>query len=74
MEANWLQGERTTDVAVLEQVLADEFVNLVPSGGIGATKADLIRNLRPRAGQAPPYLLETQDMRVHVLGDTAVAA
>ena len=68
-----MPGEETTDIGVLQRVLADDFVNLVPRG-VGPGKAELIANLRSKAGQASPYRLETKDMRVYVLGDTAVAA
>src|SRR5260370_30273132 len=73
IEDDWLKGENTTDIAVLNRVLADDYVNLTPSG-LGPGKAEIISHLQPRAGQAPPYSLETADMRIYILGDTAVAA
>lgn len=73
MEDDWLKGENTTDIAVFERVLADDYVNLTPSG-LGPTKAEIVSHLKPRAGQAPPYSVETKDMRIYVLGDAAVAA
>jgi ketosteroid isomerase-like protein len=73
IESDWLQGENTTDVFVLERVLADDYVNLTPRG-LGPGKAEIIRHLQPRAGQAPPYTLETRDMHIYVLGDSAVVA
>jgi len=73
MEDDWLKGETTTDIAVFERVLADDYVSLTPSG-LGPTKAELVSHLKPRAGQAPPYSVETKDMHIYVLGDAAVAA
>ena len=73
IEDDWLKGENTTDIAVLERVLADDYVNLTPRG-LGPTKAEIISHLQSRAGQAPPYSLETKDMHIYVLGDAAVAA
>lgn len=72
VETDWLNGERTTDVSVLERVLADD-VNLTPRG-LGPGKAELIQHLQPRAGQAPPYSVEAHDMHIYVLGDSAVVA
>jgi ketosteroid isomerase-like protein len=73
IEDDWLKGERTTDIAVLERVLSDDYVNLTPRG-LGPDKAEIIKHLQPSAGQAPPYSLETRDLRIYILGDTAVAA
>jgi ketosteroid isomerase-like protein len=73
IEDDWLKGENTTDISVLERVLADDYVNLTPRG-LGPGKAEIISHLQPRAGQTPPYSLEVKDMHIYVLGDTAVAA
>jgi ketosteroid isomerase-like protein len=73
IEDDMQNGENTTDIAVLEQVLADDYVNLTPRG-LGPTKAEIMSHLQPLAGQTPPYALETKDMRIYVLGDAAVAA
>jgi len=73
IEDDWLKGEKMTDMAVLERVLADDYVNLTPSGP-GPGKAEILKHLQPRAGQSPPYSLETRDMHIYILGDTAVAA
>lgn len=73
IEDDGLKGEETTDVAVLERVLADDYVNLTPRG-LGPTKAEILEHLRPRAGQAPPYTVKNSEMQIHVFGDTAVAA
>jgi ketosteroid isomerase-like protein len=73
LEADWQKGEQTTDIAVLQKVLADDWVNILPRG-TGPSKTELISHLQPKAGQAPPYALETKDLQIHVFGDTAVAA
>jgi len=73
IEDDWLKGENTTDIAVLERVLADDYVNLTPRG-LGPGKAEIISHLQPRAGQVPPYSLDIKDMHIYILGDTAVAA
>ena len=73
IEDDWLRAERTTDAAALERVLSDDFVNLAPNG-LAPGKAQLVKNWQPRAGQAPPYTVETSDMRIYILGDAAVAA
>jgi len=73
LEDDWRKAEETTDIDLLQRILADDFVNLIPSG-VGPGKAELIQNLQPHAGQAPPYTLATRDMRIYILGDTAIAA
>jgi len=73
IEDDWLKGEKTTDIAVLERVLADDYLNLTPRG-LGPGKAEIMSHLQPRAGQNPPYSLDVKDMHIYVLGDTAVAA
>lgn len=37
-------------------------------------KAELLKTWRASAGQALPYTVETADMRIYILGDSAVAA
>src|SRR5215831_20213939 len=73
IEDDWLQTERTTDVAALDRILADDFEG-VGTNGPAPGKAQLLNNLQPHAGQAPPYNVETSDMHIIVRGDTAVAA
>ena len=73
IEDDWLKGENTTDISVLDRVLADDYVNLTPRG-LGPGKAEIMSHLKPRAGETPPYSLEVEDMHIYVLGDTAVAA
>jgi ketosteroid isomerase-like protein len=73
IEADWLKGEETTDVAVFDRVLADDYVDLTPRG-MGPGKAEITRHMQPHAGQAQPYTVATADLHIYILGDTAVAA
>lgn len=73
LEDDWLKAERTTDPAAVDRILCDEFVNLAPNG-LAPGKAKLRETWKAHAGQAPPYTVESSDMRIYVLGDTAVAA
>lgn len=73
IEDDWLQGERTTDVSVIERVLADDYVSLNP-WGFGPSKTDLLEHLRPRTGQAPPYTLQTENMHIYILDNVAFAS
>jgi ketosteroid isomerase-like protein len=73
LEEDWLKAERTTDTAILDRILADDFVNLGPNGQAPG-KAQLLKSWQPRAGQAPPYTVETSDLRVYVFDNTAVTA
>ena len=71
--AQEFKTERTTDVAALDRILADDFAG-VGTNGPAPGKTQLLKNLQPHAGQAPPYTVETSDMHIIVRGDTAVAA
>lgn len=73
VEDDMLQGESTTDIAVFEKTLTDDYVNLNPHG-TGPGKEKIIEGMKPHAGQAPPYSVEMHNLHVYVLGDTAVAA
>ncbi len=73
IEDDLLAGERNTNIQVQERVLADDYVNLI-TGGLGPGKAGIIAYLREREGSAPPYLVETRDMHIYILDNTAVAA
>ena len=72
LEGSWLRAERTTDPALLDKVMADDFVGIGTNGQTPG-KAQLLKNWRSQAGQAPPYTVETSDMRIYVLGNAAVA-
>ena len=73
IEDEWLQTERTTDLASLERILADDFAGVGPNGP-APDKAQLLKGLQQHAGQAPPYTVEHSDMHIIVRGDTAIAA
>ena len=73
IEAELIKGENTTDIAVYQRTLADDYESLNPHGP-GPSKYKIIEGMKPHAGQAPPYSVEMQDLHVYVLGDTAVAA
>lgn len=73
LEEDWLKAERTTDPAILDRILADDFANIGPNGPAPG-KAQLLKNWQSRAGQAPPYTVETSDLRVFIFDNTAVTA
>lgn len=73
LEDDWLKAERTTDPTAIDRILSEDFVNLAPNG-LAPGKAKLRETWKAHAGQAPPYTVESSDMRIYVLGDTAVAA
>jgi hypothetical protein len=49
IETDWLKAERTTDPSVVDRVLADDWVNLTPTG-IGPGKAAVLKNFREHTG------------------------
>lgn len=73
IEDEWLETERTTDLAALDRILANDFAGVGPNGPAPG-KAQLLKNLQAHAGQAPPYTVERSDMQIIVRGDTALAA
>ena len=73
IELDWLKAEETTDPTLVERVLADDYVNLTPTG-IGPGKAALLKNFREHAGEARPYSVRQQDMHIFVLNDIAAVA
>jgi ketosteroid isomerase-like protein len=73
IEDEWLQTERSTDLAALDRILADDFAG-VGTNGPAPGKAELLKGLQAHAGQAPPYTAEHSDMHIIVRGDTAIAA
>jgi len=74
IEDDLLKAERTTDPAIIERVLADDFVSIRPHGAAPGNKADWVRNFQEHAGQAPPYAVETRNLKIYLVGDSAVAA
>jgi ketosteroid isomerase-like protein len=73
IELDWLKAERTTDPTLVERVLADDYVNLTPTG-TGPGKVALMKNFREHAGEAPPYSVRQQDMHIFVLNDISAVA
>ncbi|HXJ85469.1 MAG TPA: nuclear transport factor 2 family protein [Candidatus Binatia bacterium] len=73
IEDDFLKAERTTDPAVLERILADDYVG-VGTNGPTPGKPELVKNWQTHAGQVPPYKVEESDMHIVVRDDTAVAA
>ena len=72
VEDDWLKAERTTDIAAIERILSDDYAGVGSNGPVPG-KAQLLKNLRPSAGNAPPYTVEKSDMRIFLVADTAVA-
>lgn len=72
-ELDLLKAERDTDPKVLEKVLADDYVNLTPSG-IGPGKVALLKNFEEHRGEAPPYSVRQQNMHIFILNDASAVA
>ena len=73
IEDDLLQAERSTDPAILDRILADDFAG-VGTNGATPGKSESLKSWHAHEGQAPPYTVEESDMRIIVRGDTAVAA
>jgi ketosteroid isomerase-like protein len=73
IETDWLKAERTTDPSVVDRVLADDWVNLTPTG-IGPGKAAVLKNFREHTGEAPPYSVQQHDLHIFILNDTSAVA
>jgi ketosteroid isomerase-like protein len=73
IETDWLKAEGTTDPSVVDRVLADDLVNLTPTG-IGPGKAEILRNFRQHKGKSPPYTVRQQDMHIFILNETSAVA
>jgi hypothetical protein len=71
LEEEMLKGEMNSDPVVFEKILADDCL-MVPAGP-DLTKAKLVDGVHKSQGQAPPYTATEEDMRVYMLGDTAIA-
>jgi len=73
LEADLLKAERNTDPTVIDRIFSDDWLNLSPTG-LGGNKPAILGNFKDHSGEAPPYTVSTQDMRIYALGDLAVAA
>jgi hypothetical protein len=73
IEDDLLNAEKTVSSSVFENVLADDYVNLIPRG-MGPGKADIVSGIRRDAGKTPPYTTHAEHMHIFILGDTAIAA
>ena len=73
LEADLLKSEMTGDAEVVANVFADDWVNIIPSGAFGPTKARLLEAAEEHPNQTPPYTVNQQDLRVYIYGDTATA-
>ena len=69
LEMEWRQAQLTNDVAVMDRLLADDYVGISATGTI-ETKPEAIA-LR-RAGTLHITSLDLNDLKVRVYGDTAV--
>ena len=73
IELDLLKSERNTDPTVMETALAEDYVNLTPTG-VGPGKTALLENFREHAGEAPPYSVRQEDMNIFVLNDASAVA
>ena len=73
IEDDLLEAEKSTDPEMVSKFFADDWVNLIPNGNLGATKSRLLENLQEHIGEIPAYTTSQQQMRVYIYGDTATA-
>ena len=69
LENRWLQAE--DDPEVLQSILADDFIHVLPVGFI--TKEEQIRYLRSRQPNRKGKTKHFEDLRVRVFGTAAIA-
>jgi ketosteroid isomerase-like protein len=69
LEMQWRQAQLTNDVAVMDRLLAEDYIGISANGTI-ETKAEALA-LR-RAGTLHITSLDLNDLKVRVYGDTAV--
>jgi hypothetical protein len=73
IEVDLLSAERNIDPAVINRIFSEDWVNLTPTG-LGSSKPAVLGNYKNHSGVTPPYSVDAQDMRIYILGDSAVAA
>jgi ketosteroid isomerase-like protein len=69
LESEWRTALLQNDIPTLARLLADDYLGINPNGTL-ETKADVLANRR--AGQVRITGLETENVKVHVYGETAV--
>jgi ketosteroid isomerase-like protein len=69
LESQWRDAILTNNVAVLDRLLADDYLGITANGTL-ETKADALA-IR-RSGTVKISALQPKDMKIHVYGDTAV--
>lgn len=68
LEQQWLKSQRTNDVALLEPLLADGFINTSSEGKV-TNRAESIAEAKATKYTSVDYI----DLKVTVFGDTAIA-
>ena len=66
----WLDADERQDRATLNKIIADDFVVTAPRGRI-VNKRDIIPEEGTTGGHG--LSINAQDVKVHILGDTAIA-
>jgi hypothetical protein len=69
-ESDWAEMTVTNDAAVLERILADDFVGVATEGGKHYTKADAIAETKTPSEYVSNHL---SDVKIRFYGNTAVA-
>lgn len=69
LENEWCDAELKTDLAFFERIFADDFIMLDPEGVV-LTKGQYIANLK--SGESVFTSITSDNIRVHLYGDTAV--
>lgn len=68
--AQWAEALKRNDVAMLEQILADDFQYILDDGKTRSKAEELAPN---RAGDLKFEIISTDEVKVFVYGDTAIA-
>ena len=66
----WLEADEHQDRATLNKIIGDDFVGTAPRGRV-VNKRDIIPEEGTTGGHGPS--ISAQDIKVRVLGDTAIA-
>lgn len=68
-ERRWVQAHRQLDLAVIEQMMAPEYIRVEPDGGV-QTRDDVIESYQ--SGDRHWQWAESDQYRVRLLGDCAL--